>query len=294
MTEDPDQTAREIADQGRDALVGRLRPAFELAVEARADTLTLDDEQLERMVQRAADRADGLQWRRALASVASEQMGIGLGEALAHPAVVRAHELVGAPSYEEALAAVTGGQAMPAATVAASEPESAQEPESAEERAVEPGEPESEPEAATEPEPETATETATEPEMATGADAAQPESEPQPEKQQSEPRTEPLLLSAVHIGGIANLPEGASDLELRFSDSGLDIAREGRALGRLTWREITAIDTPEPAGRRRRRQRADGTVVIRSASGRAAFEVPGMSAEELREQLAPLLEDHLA
>jgi hypothetical protein len=264
MTEEIDETAQEIADQGRDALVGRLRPAFELAVEARRDTLTLDDEQLEEMVQRAADRADGLQWRRALASVASEQLGIGLGEALAHPAVVRAHELVGAPSYEEALAAVTGGQAVPVAAVV--EGEESDEAES-------------------------------EPEVETEGDAEGRESESEPEAQHEtkpgQSRTEPLRLSAVHVGGIANLPEGAGNLELRFTDSGLDIAREGRALGRLTWREITSIDTPDPTGRRRRRQRADGTIVIRSASGRATFEIPGMSAAELHEQLAPLLKAHL-
>jgi hypothetical protein len=259
MTEEIDETAQEIADQGRDALVGRLRPAFEQAVEARRDTMTLDDEQLEEMVQRAADRADGLQWRRALASVASEKLGIGLGEALAHPAVVRAHELVGAPSYEEALAAVTGGQAVPAAAVVEGEE----------------GEAESEPE------------------VEAGTDAEGRESESEPESKPRQSGTEPLRLSAVHVGGIANLPEGAGNLELRFTDSGLDIAREGRALGRLTWREITSIDTPDPTGRRRRRQRADGTIVIRSASGRATFEIPGLSAAELQEQLAPLLKDHL-
>jgi hypothetical protein len=72
------------------------------------------------MVQRAADRADGLQWRRALASVATEELGIGLGEALGHPVVAKAQALVGAPSYEESLAAIveatpTGGTETPAA-----------------------------------------------------------------------------------------------------------------------------------------------------------------------------------
>jgi hypothetical protein len=260
--EEHEETARRIAEEGRDALVGRLRPAFELAIEARGDTLAIDDQQMEQMVQRAADRADGLQWRRALASVASDQLGIGLGEALAHPAVVRAHELVGAPSYEEALSAVTGGQAPPS-------PPEAEDPE-------EPyAEHEGEPQEQHDLEP-------------------QPAAEERPEREHRQHATERLRLSAVHVGGIANLPEGAGDLELRFSDSGLDIAREGKALGRLTWGEITAIDTPEPTGRRRRRQqRTDGTIVIRSASGRAAFEVPGVSPEELREHIAPLMKDHL-
>jgi hypothetical protein len=271
--EEHEETARQIADQGRDALVGRLRPAFEMAVEARGDTLTLDDQQMEQMVQRAADRADGLQWRRALASVASEQLGIGLGEALAHPAVVRAHELVGAPSYDEALSAVTGGQAMPSPRVAEVEPA----PDAEQERGTEQD---------AEPAAEADEQHDLEPHPATEADETS-------ERGSSQSGAEPLRLSAVHVGGIANLPEGAGDLELRFSDSGLDIAREGRALGRLTWHEITAIDTPEPTGRRRRRQRADGTIVIRSANGKAAFEVPGVSPEELREHIAPLIKDHL-
>ena len=78
MTDTLEHTAKLIADRGRDALVARLRPAFADAASARAEIIQLDDQQLEQMVQRAADRADGLQWRRALASVASEELGIGL------------------------------------------------------------------------------------------------------------------------------------------------------------------------------------------------------------------------
>jgi hypothetical protein len=253
--EDLEATAQQIADQGRDALIGRLRPAFEQAAQAHSDVLKLDEEQLEQMVQRAADRADGLQWRRALASVASEQLGIGLGEALAHPAVVRAQAIVGAPSYEEALAAVTAGEPVPSP----------------------PGERGPVEGSLGELEPPSAAEVLAEDHL--------------DERRGGGPRSEPLRLSATHVGGIANLPSGASDLELRFSDAGLDIAREGKPLGRLTWREITSVDTPSMTGRRRRRQRVDGTIVVRSASGSASFEVSGMSAEELREQLAPVIKD---
>jgi hypothetical protein len=264
---DPDMlenSAQQIADQGRDALVTRLRPAFKEAAAAHSDVLTLDDEQLERMVQRAADRADGLQWRRALASVATEQLGIGLGEALGHPAVARAHAIVGAPSYEEALATVSGQSA--AATVVP-------EPER---------EPELEPEL--EPEPDLESERDLEP---------APWQEPAADEElEDEELAEPVRLKAVHLGGIANLPNGASDLELRFSEVGLDIARADQPLGRLTWREITAVETPNASGRRRRRQRSDGTVVIRSAHGSATFEIPGVTPEELHDHLAPLLEDH--
>jgi hypothetical protein len=55
-------------------------------------------------VQSAAEHADGLQWRRALAGVAAEELGVSITEALTHPAVARAQTLVGAPSYEQSLA----------------------------------------------------------------------------------------------------------------------------------------------------------------------------------------------
>lgn len=99
-----EHTARRIAERGHDALIERLRPAFAQAAARHADVLLLDPDQLEEMIQRAAERADGLQWRRALASVAVEELGITLSEALTHPAVARAQTIIGAPSYEESVA----------------------------------------------------------------------------------------------------------------------------------------------------------------------------------------------
>ena len=96
--------ARRIADRGQDALLGRLRTAYADAAAAHADLISLDSEQIEAMVQSAADNADGLQWRRALADVAAEELGVTVSEALTHPAVARAQALVGAPSYEQSLA----------------------------------------------------------------------------------------------------------------------------------------------------------------------------------------------
>jgi hypothetical protein len=265
-----ENAAQQIAEQGRDALVERLRPAFKEAAAAHSDVLTLDDDQLERMVQRAADRADGLQWRRALASVASDQLGIGLGEALGHPAVARAQAIVGAPSYEDALAAASAGSAAPAtAPEDVHEPESPREPDPVDEAA--PEEADDEPEAPEEPDDE---------------DDFEDEDE-----FGEAPPIEPVSLKAVHMGGIANLRSGAGDIEMRFSEAGLDLTRADQPLGRLTWREITAVETPSPGGRRRRRQRSDGTIVIRSANGSATFEIPGVTPEELQEHLAPWLED---
>jgi hypothetical protein len=266
MSDVIEDTAEQIAEQGREALVGRLRPAFKEAAAAHSDVLSLDDDQIEEMVQRAADRADGLQWRRALASVAQQELGIGLGEALAHPAVARAQAIVGAPSYEEALAAVTAGRAPEAAAVTEAR---ANEAEEAEE--------DLEPVEEAQADGELETETAPEPEL-----AGPPIGE-----------AETVKFNAVHVGGLAGLPQGATDLELHFSATGFGIVRGTQPLGRIGWSEITAIEIPAPSGRRRRRQRADGTIVIRSGQGSATFEVPGVSPEELGEHLGPLLREHL-
>ncbi len=101
---DVETLAQRIADRGQDALVRRLRTAYADAAAAHADLISLDDEQIEAMVQSAAESADGLQWRRALAEVAADELGVSVTEALTHPAVARAQALVGAPSYEQSLA----------------------------------------------------------------------------------------------------------------------------------------------------------------------------------------------
>ena len=57
-----------------------------------------------------------------------------------------------------------------------------------------------------------------------------------------------VRLSAVHVSGIESLRNGESDLELRFSDAGLDLlkASSGAAIGRLLWSEIHSVDVREP------------------------------------------------
>lgn len=206
MTEPSDQIAEQIAARGRDALIARLRPAFEEAAAAHADVLQLGPEQIETMVQRAADRADGLQWRRALASVATEELGISLGEALSHPAVVQAHDLVGAPSYEESLASLgplpTRSQAAPSQEAAPTETEAeVQEPEAPEPDVQEPDVPEAEPEAEVqEPaaqEPEAGEPGAEEPETAPEAEIPEPEAEiPESEAEMPAPDAEMPELEA--------------------------------------------------------------------------------------------------
>jgi hypothetical protein len=259
VTEDLEQTARRIAERGPEMLTERIRAAFEEATAVHEDALTLQDEQLEQMAQRAADRADGMQWRRALAAVATQELGIGLGEALSHPAVVRAHAILGAPSYEEGLARlgplpVAGGHA-------------AEEPED-----VEPAEPED----------------------AALLEPVTPAEEPEAELDHHEPRPDPsapLRVTGTHLGGIADLASPEHGVELWFSEEGLDIIRPtSEPLGRLSWGELQALEVPQARGRFVRRRRLQAYLVVRGRDGDASFEIPGLTPDELRQQLAPLME----
>jgi hypothetical protein len=103
---DTETLAEGFAAEGREELIVRFREAYAKALGTHSDLVSFDSERIEAMVQRSAAEADGLQWRRALAGVAARELGIDLGSALTHPAVVRAHQLAGAPSYETALAAL--------------------------------------------------------------------------------------------------------------------------------------------------------------------------------------------
>lgn len=288
MNENSEQSAQHIAQRGREALIARLRPAFAEAVSAHADVLSLDDEQIEELVQRAADRADGLQWRRALASVATDELGIGLGEALSHPVVERAQAIARAPSYEESLAKlglVTGVEAEDAASAPAAE--AAPEP---------PSEAGAEPVAEAAPEPTEeellAVTAAAEADPAAG-EAVAGDSEEFPESPPQAVEDGELRLAATHLGGIATLQPGEQNLELRFGDAGLDIARRpGRVLGRLRWQEISALEVPSARGLRRRRRQERAQLMIRTEHGDATFEVPSVTEDELRESVTQLLEHY--
>jgi len=215
MTNTLDDAAQRIADRGREELLARMRPAFEQAATAHADVLELDEQRLEQMVQRAADTADGVQWRRALASVASEELGIGLGEALVHPAVVKAQALAGAPSYEESLAQLE-----------AAERETPPAP-------AKPGP--GEPEPAAEKEPD------------------EPERRPEDDAGQDEP--EPLQLRAYHLHGVPDLAGERGELELSLTADGLDVKHaDGEIIGRLPWSEIVDLEVPDTGKLRGRRR----------------------------------------
>lgn len=178
--------ARQIADRGREALLERMRTAYADAASAHADLISLDQERIETMAQAAAARADGLQWRRALAGVAAQELGMSVAEALSHPAVAQAQALVGAPSYEQSLAELIA-QPLPAPepveAAATPEPEPAATPEhSAAPESAATWEPAASPEpTATWERDETPAPTATWEHIATPEHTASPEATPPPE-----------------------------------------------------------------------------------------------------------------
>jgi hypothetical protein len=95
-----------------------------------------------------------------------------------------------------------------------------------------------------------------------------------------------LRVTAIHLGGVANLPR--EGIELRLSAHGLDILRDDdEILGRLVWSEIDALEVPSSRVRRRR-NRDRGRLIVRTGHGDASFEVPGFSSDELDARIAPL------
>jgi len=107
---------------------------------------------------------------------------------------------------------------------------------------------------------------------------------------QAPPPMQALRLPAVHMSGIESLRNGESDLELRFSDAGLDLlkASSGAAIGRLLWSEIHSVDV---ASSRRvlRPGRRMQELHVRAQSGRATFQLPGMTSDQVNEHLEPVL-----
>ncbi len=340
--------AQQIAARGRDALVERLRTAYADAAAAHADIVSLDDARIEALVQGAADRADGLQWRRALAGVAAEELGVSVSEALSHPAVARAQTLVGAPSYEQSLAELIARPVPPLvpappapAPPAAAPPVPAPQPSEngsalAGADLPEPPAPEPQPTAEHEAAPALTPVALTEPDPVDVHDPLSEELEaieaddevfellPEPEPIELEtelyelageyieddpPATlepEPfveedaevvpaveeteLRVSAVHLGGVANLPTHREGLDLRLSGNGLDILQaEDEIIGRLVWDEIDALEVPHLRTRRRRQQKVRSRLVVRTSHGDASFEVPGFSSDELRDRIEPLI-----
>ncbi len=248
-THDTDELAELIAQRGREVLVQRLRDAFAHQAAMR-DAVDLDPARLEQFVQDAAARAGGALWRRSLAEAAMEQLEIDLPQALGHPALTRAQELVQMPAYVPAPAAIepetTYAAEIDGADIDAAEIDGADIDGAGMDRAGGP--------------------------VPSGA----------------EPKA--LRLSAVHLNGIESLRHGDRDIELRLSNAGLDVLKRstGAAIGRLEWREIEKVELPPPRRGLRSGRRAR-ELHVSTGRGEAQFELPGLSDEELHEHLEPTL-----
>ena len=273
--------AQRIASAGHAALVERMRTTYRSAAAAHADLISLDGERIEAMVQAAAGRADGLQWRRALADVASSQLGISATEALSHPAVARAQVLVGAPSYEQSLAELIASPVpQPDATAAVVAAEPPPEPIGYETQAYDV-------EAAF----------AADPAQAYGAAEVMEPYAPDlgaPDLYEAgqplDASSDELSFGAIHEGGVANLPKRGDGLGVHISAEGLDIYQgEQEIIGRLLWDEIETLQVVNLRPRRRRPETARCRLIVRTPQGDASFAVPDITGDELRSRIEPLL-----
>ncbi len=365
---DEEALAQRIASRGREALAERLSRAYRAAAGAHADLVTLDGERIDALARAALDRADGLQWRRSLATVAAQELGVSLDEAYSHPTVARAQAFAGAPSYEQSLSELSLPAAAPAAVAAPEpaatpatdltdqatqlydvtaeftdepEPDAAEPDASAAETAPDVPEPDAVaapdaavPEAAAAEMPDSGVAAIAEAEVHDTAEmeAIAPAVAPAPDFPAADapdfpaattdpeapvdtdapaadtPATDApavdaptavpavgagagadhLSVAAIHLGGVANLPTKREGLELRLSESGLDILHEGgEIIGRLPWDEIDSLQVPNV--RARRRNHSHPRLLVRTPHGDATFEIPGFDAEELRGYVDPLV-----
>jgi hypothetical protein len=248
----PELTER-VAQRGREVVVQRLRSAFAHQAAARGGGGDLDSARLDRMVEEAAARAGEALWRRSLAEAAIEELGIDLPDALAHPVLAEAQELIDAQTDAP----------LPAADAPPETPEP------------------------TEPQPHLDLGSDSERHEPRRPQRPEPYAEPVP--MIADPHA--LRLGAVHLSGIETLYQGDDDLELRLSEAGLDVLKRsnGAAIGRLEWSEIETVALPAPKRGGLRSRRRTRELHVSTGRGQAQFELPGLTDEELHEHLEPTL-----
>lgn len=282
-----------IASRGRELLLEHVRDAYAEAARAEADIIDFDPPRLEELARQAAARADGVQWRRALAEAAAEHFQITVTDALARPEVIEAQHLVGAPSYEQSLAELVGEPMEPPA--AAAEPVAPNSTDAAPDPPM--GVPAPEPNlSASAVDPSTEIDPPTEevqldvlPPQAAGE---LPAGDGPEERSPIDPDAE-ITITAMHLGGVTNLPTAGDALELRLSRHGLDILpSDGDIIGRLPWREIVDIAVTAPRGHLLHRGHEAAQITVHTAHGEAYFEAPGFAAPTLRAEIGPLVEAH--
>ena len=98
-----------------------------------------------------------------------------------------------------------------------------------------------------------------------------------------------LVFPAVHEGGVANLPKRHDGLGVCLSSAGVDILEgEHEILGRLLWDEIETLQVVSLRPKRRNPE-PRARLIIRTPQGDASFGVPGITGDELRDRIEPLL-----
>ena len=265
MSPSADPAAEQIAQRGLQELRRRLQAAIAGQAAQDANAIVLSAAELDELVSGAAQRAGAELWRRSLAQAGSEILGIGLGEAIVHPAVRTAHQIVGAPPYDEGATLRTGRAPS----------------------AAEPAAPGAGPDGPPGVQPPTRMEAAPRPDATPRMEATPP---PGPEPAARDVDTPGALrVEAVHMGGIDSLRVGERDLEIRLSTEGIDVLKRssGAAIGHLLWNEIDEVQTPRTRHGLRRVQELH----LDTSSGRASFELPGISEEQLAEELLPLIDE---
>ncbi len=271
MSIDDSDAALRIVEAGRRRVLDRMRAAFDHQLQAAPELGAVDSVVLDRLVSEASDRAGASLWRIALAEGAADEFGITVGDALGHPAVTAAEQLVGAPEEPVAVPADAGFPV----------------PDAAEAHAPAPAPPMPMPAPVAPPAPPVAEPAAPVAEPAAPvAEPAAPVAEPAP----TGPEPDAVRIAAIHTSGIETLKPGEKDIELRLSDAGLDVIKRssGVAIGRLDWSEVTEVGL-EQAKRGLRGRRRSPTLQVRTARGQARFDLPGLGEQEAAAHLEPML-----
>jgi outer membrane biosynthesis protein TonB len=98
---DDADAALRITEAGRQRVLARLRDAVAEQMRAHGGLEELDPETLEQLLQDGIGDAGAALWRISLAEGAADEFGIDVHEALSHPAVEVAAQLIGAPGEPE-------------------------------------------------------------------------------------------------------------------------------------------------------------------------------------------------
>ena len=317
MSIDNPDAALRIFEAGRRHVVARLHHAFTNQLGAHGDLDSVDPAAIDRLVNEAADRAGAQLWRISLAEGAAEEFGVTVGDALAHPAVAAAEQLVDAP--EDPLPPPTAARLPDAALAPTPAPEADAGVRTGApsrwtvspdwETTDEPDDTEDDDDSgpAADVDDSAAHDGAAAASVAARPEASEPESatptavhELEHDDDQDEDdeatgaaptETDALRIAAVHASGIESLRPGDKDIELRLWDAGLDVIKQssGIAIGRLNWAEVTEIELGEKKGGLRGR-RLSRLLVVRTERGEASFELPGLTDQAAAEQLEPMLD----